>query len=341
MQTELAVVTTDPELSDVDQKGEDPDASDEDAAVMDPSKLRKSWKRGNVASGCFESLEKNYPWLYWYIAPVTVEMSLSAYATLFHLLNFCISTGIWSYIVAAFSATLSLIVVCVGIPLTWIAVEILILLARCHVATCGPLDYLQQRGDDSRTLSVFNAKSAPYLTSVFCPSQDGKRMDRIKYVFLCWHTYVMIAFYLVINPVVAAVMASSDIVVATVGSFAVSPILYAIGGKKWFSTENMCWGAYQENGDKCKGFAWDNAGKITLACFLGLVLLPLALRLCIFCANIAKESIYYFVCDDNYAHAPSRQDTRKLLESENAGLAVNGDKNENVETDDVLLSSAV
>jgi hypothetical protein len=347
--TELTSAS-DPAVADLDKKEDSPDVYYDDtaAAVIDPSKLKKAGDPSGFWS--------KHTWLAWYLAPVSSKASLSAYAVFFHLLNFGISTAIGAFIVAALSSTIPLIIIFVGVPLTWLAVEILIVLARLHVATCFPLDWLQSDGSQAqrdsrkaRSLTVFNPKSAPYVTSVFCPSDKGRRMERIKYVFFTWHTYALLFFYLVINPIVVCVTAASDVIAASVGTFAVSPILYAIGGHAWFNKKTECWGRYETDDNRCHGWAWNNGWKITLACVAGLILFPLALHLCILCANFAKESIYFFVCDDNYSHAERQAGMTKLLSKEkgigrddveHSGRADDGfSVNEDDEED--LFSSAV
>ena len=161
------------------------------------------------------------------------------------------------------------------------------------------------------------------LSSVFCPSADGSRWERFKYLFTAsCHLYGLILFYLLINPVVAWIAAATDIIVLVVGSFLLTPVLYAIGGHAWFNKKQMCWGSYNSDSGRCNGFAWNsNPSKIFLAFLIGLVLMPIALRMCIYMAKFAKSVTYWFAGDKIYGGAYSDENTALLsLQQQQSGV---------------------
>jgi hypothetical protein len=198
-----------------------------------------------------------------------------------------ITLGLSIYTGVSYAVCIALLApFCVGLPLIYLNAEILIGVARFIIL--APAYYLLETDKVNAEKKVYLAvQNGMPLCSTWC--QSGSKLSRPKYIFTSAQFYKMTFFNLIISPVCTWVLASTVILVAPPLYFMHHVFRYPFNSS-WYKNKNECLGN-SNNNKHCNGWLISNYGDC-VACFLiGLVVVPLTLKLVINCSNYLKKCV--------------------------------------------------
>jgi len=255
----------------------------------------------------------------WYFEPMFPKIKYSYTIVLFHIIDYVIA---WLAIGVDIMLLVSVglfAAFCFGMVTFYISCELLLSLARLDLKIAIKMvednEVLKQRSQYLQRPLKFTMPSRELLCNrSCCPCLCVKAKnsepkyntisccsllyDRITTMLTTWRMYAIIIYYLVVKPVVTGFTSFMIILVFYAIYMILTPILY-FPLRHLYDSGQVCGfggSTCDNNGNNCHcyGLLINNFGIAFGVGILGFLMLPLALRIDNWAANLSKITTYYF-----------------------------------------------